>query len=138
MGEIDGRGNGDSAALQRTPHRGRGGDGETSQITAVLDARVGAELAAMDVLATAGPVKGDDLSAAAARIQEVASFRTAWRDVILTNAIDGTIIYSLSGRTGALEPTPTATAGAAAGGVSRSGETCPCVYLHTPVQARST
>lgn len=112
----------------------------TMQITAFSNSAVEADLAAMQVLATAGAFRSQDWAEAYGRVQQVASINLHWRTVILSDLSTSEEIFNLrrpyeearspiayAVRADALLDQPTA------GRVTREGAGCPCVFLHKPV-----
>jgi len=113
------------------------------QISVLAMARVESDFALMRVLATADPFEQRAWPAAFARAREVAQLNPHWRNVILSDLSAQTEVFSL-GRSFSATATPLNQAVAEAagaegarivGGAWRQGPGCPCVYLHTPIEA---
>lgn len=112
---------------------------QAEQLMQLVDAKVETDFAVMAVLATADVVDHRDWPAVYARAREIATLNPHWRDVRITDLGAREEILSLrraySTRRAHISEAVASEPGVLrAGGVTRDGEGCPCVYLHMPIR----
>jgi len=113
------------------------------QVTILSMARVESDFAMMRVLATADPLEHREWPMAYARAREVSALNPHWRNIIVSDLESGREMFSLRRPFGDAPPAMSPAVVEAAqrsgdrivGGAWREGPGCPCVYLHTPIEA---